>query len=281
MPTLQKMPTGISALDAKINGGALEGDLILLLGMTGAGHYEFCLTSAAKLTLAKENPERIEYFIGTLPKNVKFPNEIHYITFAKSKNNVLSEVRASFNKDFSNAIITKVQFRDFSRMYFHNTIIPPQWTEEDNRKSTFLDSGYNNVKLLESLIEYLEQNAKNNLVIMDSITDLLVSNNVSSTDLIAFLRGLQRISKKWKGLIYLLLTTDIVQPNLQNAIIDSVDNVFFFEWSKSRRTTKLSRYMTILKSMPILLHLREEEIEKFAIDITSNTGLVVSDYIRV
>jgi hypothetical protein len=45
------------------------------------------------------------------------------------------------------------------------------------------------------------------MVIIDSLTDLVVSANIEIADLVAVLRGMQRVAKRWGGIIYLVLTT--------------------------------------------------------------------------
>jgi hypothetical protein len=60
-----------------------------------------------------------------------------------------------------------------------------------------------------------------------------------------------------------------------------VDGVITFEWSKSTKTSKRQRFMYVEKFMPLLLHLDNERITKFAIEINAQEGLIVSSYVRV
>jgi hypothetical protein len=83
--SIQRIPTGVADFDSIINGGFPEGSVVLLLGDLGAGHVEFCLTSAAKLSLVKDNPDSYEYFLGGRLRNRKLPEKLCYVTFARSK----------------------------------------------------------------------------------------------------------------------------------------------------------------------------------------------------
>ncbi|MCX6687337.1 MAG: hypothetical protein NT112_02980, partial [Methanoregula sp.] len=43
--TVQRIPTGIASLDPILEGGVPTGSVVLLLGDTGAGNYEFVYSS--------------------------------------------------------------------------------------------------------------------------------------------------------------------------------------------------------------------------------------------
>ena len=113
------------------------------------------------------------------------------------------------------------------------------------------------------------------MIIVDSLTDLVVSKSVSTHDLVGVLRGIQRASKKWNGIIYLLLTKDIMEKMDEQMLIDSVDGVLVFEWNKLYRTTKRQRYMFIEKFMSVLPHIKEDRIARFPTMVSSKSGLIV------
>jgi hypothetical protein len=118
-------------------------------------------------------------------------------------------------------------------------------------------------------------------VIIDSITDLVVNAKIDIYDLVSVLRGMQRIAKKWGGIVYLVLTRDILDEMKQRMIMDSVDGALVFEWSKFLRSSKRQRYMYVEKFMSILPHLDKERIARFATVVTAQSGLVVIDTERV
>ena len=96
-------------------------------------------------------------------------------------------------------------------------------------------------------MDFLDNNAKSSLVIIDSLTHLAETGMVPMKDLIATLRGLQRVSKTWGGVVYLLLTRGILDPKEEQMIIDSVDGVIVFQWSKTKFNSRRARYMYVEK----------------------------------
>jgi KaiC/GvpD/RAD55 family RecA-like ATPase len=274
---VRRIPTGVADFDSIIKGGMPTGSVVLLLGELGAGQVEFALTSAAKLSLVKEHPESSDYFLGQSAKGNYLPERICYITFSRSKEEILQEISASFNVDFYDAFEKIVVFKDFSSLYFKHSVVPSSWAGE--RTSVFDQQVDGNI--LESLVTFLDENAPNSLVIIDSITDLVVNAKIDIYDLVSVLRGMQRIAKKWGGIVYLVLTRDILDEMKQRMIMDSVDGALVFEWSKFLRSSKRQRYMYVEKFMSILPHLDKERIARFATVVTAQSGLVVIDTERV
>jgi KaiC/GvpD/RAD55 family RecA-like ATPase len=273
---IKRIPTGVADFDSIINGGFPAGSVVLLLGDLGAGQVEFSLTSAAKLALVKDHPESMNYFLGRSLNNRKLPEKLCYVTFARSKEDILQEISISFNDEFFEAFKSNVVFKDFSSSYFKNTLVPSSWTGET---SLFGAKAEDNV--LEGLVEFLDENAPESLIIIDSITDLVVNAKIEINDLISVLRGMQRMAKKWGGVIYLILAVDIVEKKLQKMIMDSVDGSLVFEWSRFQHSSKRQRYLYVEKFMSILPHLDKERIARFATVVTSQSGLVVIDTERI
>ena len=175
------IPTGVADFDSIIKGGFPAGSVILLVGDLGAGQTEFALTSAAKLAMVKERPDSAPFILGA-GKDSRLPDKICYITFSRSREEVLAELEAAFNQDFYGAFERTVQFRDFSTAYFRKTLVPRSWTGEST--SIFSSDG-NNENVLEGLVNYLDEMAPNSMIIIDSLTDLVVSANIEIADLVA------------------------------------------------------------------------------------------------
>jgi len=92
------IPTGVADFDSIIKGGFPAGSVILLVGDLGAGQTEFALTSAAKLAMVKERPDSAPFILGA-GKDSRLPDKICYITFSRSREEVLAELEAAFNQD--------------------------------------------------------------------------------------------------------------------------------------------------------------------------------------
>jgi len=226
----------------------------------------------------KENPESATFYLGSYLREKALPDKICYVTFTRSKDDILQEIKMSFNSDFYDAFERNIQFKDFSNTYFRQTLVPRSWAGE-GASPLFGSSSEEN--LLESLVTYLDENAKGSMVIVDSLTDLLLSTKIEAQDLIAVLKGLQRVSKKWGGVIYLLLTKDVVDDRKQRMIMDSVDGALLFEWSKIGNSSRRQRYIHVEKFMSILPHLDKERVARFATTVTAQSGLVVIDTERI
>lgn len=274
---VRRIPTGVADFDSIVKGGMPTGSVVLLLGELGAGQVEFALTSAAKLSLVKEHPESSDYFLGRSVEGFFLPKRICYVTFSRSREEILQEISVSFNPDFYNAFERNVVFKDFSTLYFKHSLVPSSWA--GGQSSLF--AGESDGNLLESLVAFLDENAPESLVIIDSITDLAVNVKIDIYDLVSVLRGMQRIAKKWGGIIYLVLTRDILDQMKQRMVMDSVDGALVFEWSKFSHSSKRQRYLYVEKFMSILPHLDKERIARFATVVTAQSGLVVIDTERV
>lgn len=275
---VQRIPTGVSDFDSILGGGVPVGSVILLLGDIGGGGLEFALTSAAKIGIVKEFPETRGFMFGHGAKLGILPDKMAYLTFSRSKDDLLREVKLSFNRDFYDSLSTNLNFKDFSSYYFKRTVVPSSWVGGEGG-DLFSDKKEDGA--LESLVTFLDGNAPGSLIIMDSLTDLVVSETIKFEDVVAFLKGLQRMSKKWGCVIYLILADEVLEKRKQQIIIDSVDGVLRFEWAKFHHTSKRQRYLYVEKFMSVLPHLDQERIARFATLITSQSGFVVINTERV
>jgi KaiC/GvpD/RAD55 family RecA-like ATPase len=276
---VQRIPTGVADFDSIIQGGLPAGSVVLLLGDVGGGGHEFALTSAAKIGIVKEFPDTRSFMLGDAGKNGVLPDKMCYITFSRSRNDILQDVKLSFNKDFYESLKTNLLFKDFSKDYFMHTVVPTSWLDSEETQGIFSDKKKDG--LLESLVDFLDVNAPKSMVIMDSLTDLVVSETIPFQDVIALLKGIQRMAKKWGSVFYLVLTDEILDRKRQQMIIDSVDGVLKFEWAKFHHTSKRQRYLYVEKFMSVLPHLDQERIARFATLITSQSGFVVINTERV
>ena len=275
---VRRVPTGVADFDSIVQGGLPVGSVVLLLGDVGGGGLEFAITSAAKIGIVKEFPETRSFMLGDAGRGGTLPDKMCYVTFSRSRDDILREVKMSFNKDFYDSLNTTLLFKDFSKSYFMHTVVPTSWVDSD-QSGLFSDKKEDG--LLESLVDFLDTNATNSMIIIDSLTDLVVSETVDFQHVVSLLKGMQRMAKKWNSVIYLLLTDEILDKKRQQMIIDSVDGVLKFEWAKFHHTSKRQRYLYVEKFMSVLPHLDQERIARFATLITSQSGFVVINTERV
>lgn len=267
------MPTGLSTLDPVFGGGVPPGSVILLKGEIGSGKVEFAYTSLINLSLVMTQ--------GSPNEQILIPADIRYITVTKMREDILREIEQSFSSDLLTHI-DQVQFDDLSDIYFDSSLVPISWYsdyEDIIERMEKRRKVHDNV--LTTLAFMLSEVPRESLVILDSLTEIATQHIASGTwpDLTAFLRGLQRVAKKWKTTFYLILTKGILNQWQEIEVADAVDAVIHFRWEESS-TAKRQRVLYIEKFRGVLIHLEDREMVKFAVRISAGRGFEVSN-IRV
>jgi len=275
---LSRIPTGIESLDYILQGGLPSGSLVLLLGEQGAGDFEFAITSCVRL-------------LSDLIKNDQttlLPEKVIYISFTRSENDIMKEIAFSF-PDFyeflqKNIHEHRFEFKDFSDSYFAGSFIPTSWLSSSENIPSIESLKWNEEKrnLTDALIAYLDNNAQKSLIIIDSLTSIAqyCLERIDWPDLILFLRGLQRVSKKWDGLVYAIFNKGIFQNNEQEEIMECMDGVFVFDWEKLGPTQR-NRIMYLKKFRGLLPGVEHENIVNFETQISPQKGFEVSNIKRV
>ena len=264
-----KIPTSVAAFDQIVKGGVPAGSVIVLAGEPGAGYSEFAYTSAAKLSLVRRDSFQRSFLIPDA-EDIYIPNGTLYISFSKSEEEVMRAVENTFEEDLADAFKDNLVFKDFSSLYFKNSIVPARWITKD--VSTFMKK---QPDLLSQFIKVIEEGADGRVVIVDSLTDLMTSSRINFENLLDVIRGLRRIAKEWNSIIYLLLTLGVVEAREERMIFDSVDGVFIFQWTGSLKRSKRYRYMYVLKFVGLMSHLEEERIARFTTTLNRKEGFVV------
>ena len=266
---VRKVPTGIADLDSIVNGGFPSGSSVLLWGDIGAGMQEYIYTAASKIALVNERPDAWHYYLGDHCDESDLPSQVCYVTFSRSREIILQELATSFNGDYYRSFRDRTVFKDFSSMYFRHSVVPASWTHEED----LFDLPSANI--LEELVTFLDENARDSVVVIDSLTDLAISDLVEVRDLVTTIKGLQRAAKQWNGLVYLMLTRGILERRHEQLLMDSTDGCLVFEWRTSARSSSRQRYMYLEKFTGVLPHLPRDKIARFPTMVSANNGLVV------
>ena len=279
--TPPRVPSGVPDFDY-LTGGFPVGSLVLLFGEAGAGHAEFALTSAVHLMLRFDEPKVNRIYLGNAPGPFRYPEGVAYLSTSRSEAQVMTEVRSAFSGVYPAVLARHVKFRDLSPTYFQDTVVPSEWASV---RSPLLSGGPATLVPdggpVRALAQAAEADGPQNLVILDSLTDLLVRPGVEPSDLLTFLKGLRRRAKEWGGIVYLLLSQGVASPAVEQAVFDSVDVVLHFAWQTSPNRSHRQRTMLIQKSMSVLSHVPPEYLSRFVVRVNALNGLVTTQYERV
>lgn len=276
-----RVPTGVPDFDY-LTGGIPAGSVVLLWGAAGAGHQEFALTSAVHLMLHYDLPRLHEFYLGSAKGPFVYPDGIVYVSTSRSQGQVLDELRGAFEETYAETLERHLTFLDLSREYFADTVVPASWSAVP---SPLLGGGPSSVASdgspLRALVDGVDLRAGRQLVILDSLTDLVVRRGIEASDLLTVLKGLRRRAKEWGAVVYLILSEGVAPASLEQAVLDSVDGVLHFSWTSSPSHSRRQRTMLIEKFMPVLAHVPAEYQGRFVIRVGAKNGLVTTQYERV
>ena len=283
----KRYSTGVVTFDSVLKGGVPVGSLILMLTDEGAGALEFAFTSAAKLSLVKDKPDMQRFTFGDFYSHMQFPERVTYVSISRARQDVLLEINSSFDPGLAGSFERHVRFMDFSSAYFKGSRVPSHWIErpEDlaghggkviykvhasdvDRKGTFL-------------IDVVEDSAKEGIVYIDSLTDLIINHRLDNKEMMMILKGLRRVLHQWKGIVFFILHKGVLPPMEEAQFRDCFDAVMNFEWVKSSRSSKRQRYMHFEKFGGVMPILDREDIVRFATEVSYASGFVVVNTERI
>ena len=277
---MDRIPFGIARLDSMIGGGAPAGSVVLLAGDLGAGAREFCYTSAAMNALSRIDESRFDLYYGDLGAAATPPAGVHYLSFTDEPAAVRSEMEHVMEPDLLAETVDAIEFVDFSREYFKRTPVPTEWYAEATPDITALAETGERRDVLEVFAEYLTANAKGNLVIVDSVTDLVsLSDDPSGTrDLSLLVNGLSRATHDWGGLVLLLANRESLHPRTLGRLKSSADGTLSFEWESGG--SDRARTLVVEEFRGVLSRLEDEDIVRFETEIT-DAGFDVSNVRKI
>ena len=288
---LKIMPTGISSLDGSIGGGFPAGSLVVSMGEVGSGNSEFAMTSSVMLAATKSgviNPPSGD--------NIVLPKDIWWVTFIRPQSDLMDEMSLSFDSDLYELFHKQANFKDLSEGYFATSSVPLEWVSErlaGKRREDMLASFGNTLAgvyrlsekpsskpkgILTSLAEFLTEHGPNNIVILHTLTDLAMLYSESDArwyEFMMFLRGLQRATKKWGGIIYATLDAELLGKHREQEIASCVDGVLAFEWvqagvAERRRILYMKKFRRLPSSHG------GGGVMRFNVSITPSVGLQVA-----
>jgi KaiC/GvpD/RAD55 family RecA-like ATPase len=279
--------TGVVSFDSILKGGVPVGSLVLMLTDEGAGAREFAFTSAAKLSLVKDKPDMMRFIFGDFYSHMQMPKRISYISISRTRLDIQMEIDSSFNPDLAKAFERHVEFLDFSPLYFRGTRVPQEWITEPLASEAKMEGASalilpkEGVDIVGQLIEVIEAKAKDGMVFVDSLSDLIINKNIDNQDTMVLLKGLQRVLTRWRGVVFLLLHAGVLPPVEESQFKNCFDAVMEFDWIKSPKSSKRQRYMHFEKFQGVLPIMDRESIVRFNTEVSYASGFVVVNSERI
>lgn len=274
------MPLGISRLDRTIGGGVPAGSVILLAGESGAGAREFCYTSTVMNALAIAGDELFDLHYGDLEEGTVLPEQVHYVSFTDERDAVSSEMSVVMDDEFVETGMDEVAFSELAREYFEVTPVPREWYDDGPTDLQSLGSHTSREDVIEAFAAYLTDNAAGNLVVVDSITDLVAvaDDHLEWADLTVMLKGLARASHRWSGVILLLVNDDVLADTQLGQLKEAADGTFRFGWQTGG--AERARTLVVEQLRGVLSRLEDENVVQFETEI-HDSGFDISNVRKI
>ena len=277
---MDRIPFGVSRFDRIVDGGAPPGTVVLLVGEPGAGAREFMYTSAVMNALAHADSELFDLHYGDLHEDAVLPPEVHYLSFTADESNVRQEMSYVFDDDLVDAATGDITVRDFSPEYFQLSPVPREWYLGETTTLRDLGGRGERADVLTALGQYLNANAAENLVVIDSVTDLVaaISDEMAWNDIATLIRGLGKASHRWNGLILAYASRETLERTELGHLMDAADGTLQFEWESGG--SKRARTMVVQEFRGVLSQIERENIVRFETEIHEG-GFDVSDVRKI
>jgi KaiC/GvpD/RAD55 family RecA-like ATPase len=277
---MDRIPFGIRRLDSTIGGGAPAGSVVLVSGEAGAGAREFMYTSAVMNGLIEGDPELFDLYYGSLDRAAEAPSEVHYLSFTADERQVRAEMELALDSELVDAVDGELRFHDLATEYFRLSPVPREWYGA--RTGSVVDLGTNNdrTSVAEALGNQLTANAAENLVVLDSITDLVTASGgeLEWTDVPVILKGISRAAFDWNALVLAHVNHETLTAREHGQLIDAADGTLLFEWESGGSAR--ARTMVVKQFRGVLSRIEEEDIVRFETEI-GDAGFDISDVRKI
>jgi KaiC/GvpD/RAD55 family RecA-like ATPase len=277
---MERIPFGVRQLDSIVNGGAPTGSVVLLSGEAGAGAREFMHTSAVVNGIAHVDDDLFDLHYGTPSANAVLPEEVHYISFTASGSQLVDEMRIAMDDSVVDAGTEAVEFHDLSERYFHISPVPREWYAEKTPNIKDLRARHDREDLLGALGMLLNDVAGGNLVVIDSLSDLVsaMGEEITWADISFLVSGLQKAAYEWGGLILLYVNHDTLSDVRHGQLSDAAHGTMRFAWESGGSTR--ARTLVIKQFRGVLSEIEDENIVQFETEI-GDAGFDISDVRKI
>ena len=277
---MDRIPFGIRRLDTTIGGGAPPGSVVLLSGHAGAGAREFMYTAAVMNGLAEGDRELFNLYYGGLDDRATTPEEVHYISFTSDAGQVEREMSLAMDEEIVEESIGNVEFHDLSPEFFRLSPVPREWYADRTTNVSELGQSQDRKGVPEALGDRLTEHGAGNVVVIDSIADLVGANDAdfSFEDIPVLLKGLSRAAHEWGGLILAHVNQETLDDQQHGQLVDAADGTLLFEWETGGSTR--ARTMVVQQFRGVLSRIEDEDIVRFETEI-GDAGFDISDVRKI
>jgi len=277
-----RIPFGIRQLDTTIGGGAPPGSVVLLSGEAGAGAREFMYTSPMITGLAMADPDLFDLYYGDLPTEAELPEEVHYVSLTADESQFRDEAGRAFDDEIVDAGMEAIEYHDLSTTYFHVSPVPRAWYAERAPSIKDIRTRDDREGLLTVLGDLLNEHAAGNLVVIDSLGDVVSAigdrAEIEWADVAYLLKGLQKAAHEWDGLILAHVNFETLSDTRHGQLVDAATGTLKFEWASGGST--LARTMVVKQFRGVLSQLESENIVRFETEFT-DAGFDISDVRKI
>ena len=277
---MDRIPFGIRRLDTTIGGGAPPGSVVLLSGEAGAGAREFIYTAALMNGLVRSDPELFELYYGDLPAGTAAPPEVHYVSFTAEKKQLRREMSLAMDDEIVETASESVTFHDLSGEYFRLSPVPREWYSDRTDAITELGDEEGRRSVPEALGDTLSEHAPGNLVIVDSISDLVDTpgDTLEWDDIPVILKGISRVAFEWGGMVLVHVNRESLDDHRHGQLVDAADGTMLFGWESGGSTR--DRTMVVKQFRGVLSRIEAEDIVQFETEI-GESGFDISDVRKI
>ncbi|MFB6140178.1 MAG: RAD55 family ATPase [Halosimplex sp.] len=279
---MDRIPFGIRQLDTTLGGGAPTGSVVLAAGEGGAGAREFLYTSAMLNALAGTDEELHSLYYGDLAAGATPPEEVHFISFTAGEERFAAEVETTMESEIVSAGLDGVRYHDLSEQYFHQSPVPRDWYADETADIRDLRARQERDDILGELGSRLSEHAPGNLVVIDSISDLVSTagrdQDLDWSDVAFLVKGLQKGADRWNGVMLVHLNRETVSSTEYGQLVDGVDGTLEFEWASGGSTR--ARTLVVKQFRGVLSAIDDENIVQFETEI-GDGGFDISDVRKI
>ncbi|QLH84483.1 RAD55 family ATPase [Halosimplex pelagicum] len=279
---MDRIPFGVRQLDTTLGGGAPTGSVVLVAGEGGAGSREFIQTSTLLNALAETDEALHDLYYGDLAPNANPPGAVHFVSFTADERRFAEEVGMTMDDDIADAGMDAVRYHDLSEQYFHRSPVPRDWYAEETADIKDLRARQERDDILGELGELLVDHAPGNLVVIDSLSDLISTagrdEKVNWSDVVFLIKGLQKGANEWNGVILVHVGRETVSDTEYGQLVDSVDGALEFEWASGGSTR--ARTLVVKQFRGVLSGIDDENIVQFETEV-GDGGFDISDVRKI